>query len=163
MAAKTPYKYKYKLVMGNAFNRGASRHSLDKDISVPDGALLGSAAGYVDLFAVGHATPLSISMGDLDGGAVTDGAKTGDILPLMVGDEIEGVLIDAIPTTWYGTVIYPVYVASGSTFGWRFSTSSATSGAINLNDIFVLHDILGNSAADTVAKVRVKCIKVYGG
>ena len=159
----TAYKYKYKLVGRDAFERGAVTFALDKDLDAPDGALLGSASGYVDLFVVGHAAPLGVSQGDIAGNGVADGAVKGDVIPLHIGDTIEGTLIDAIPTAWYGTVIYPVYVASGATSGWRFSTSNGTAGAINLNDILVLHDICGNTVGDTVQKVRCKVVKVFGG
>ena len=149
----TQYQYKYRVANKEAAARGTVSVPLKAALSVPDGCLLGVSTESIDIFAVGLTKPVGLSIGNLTGHASLN-TKRGDILQLYPGDILEGILIDAIPATWFGVAIYPSFVASPT--GWRFGTTNGVTGAINLGSLFVLHSILDAAVGDVNPAVALQ-------
>jgi hypothetical protein len=145
-----PPQWKNKIVGSdrNAFEAGAVELPLVANLAIPDGTPVNIATNGQVAEASATLAPNGLSLGDCVNGAVA-GAEVGNVIEMSVGDRFYGRLTEAIPATWYGTVVG--FVKGAGNAGYTL----ATSGFITGTNIFKIHSIKDAVVGDTNAIVEI--------
>jgi hypothetical protein len=140
------FPFKLRISDRNRVEAGTIQVGVAANADIAEGAPLTiSTAGVVtETIAAGAVD--SISYGPIVGNAVAGGVQV-DVQTIDIGDLLQGHLLEAIPATWYGTV---VGIIKG-TDGFKF----AIVGFLTGTNIFAIHSLKDGVVGDVGALVEV--------